>query len=191
MSRFPRWGHRPRAGVVGAGVSLLLSGCGAVSGTATLTPDAPSTMTVSSAAFSQGSLPANFTCHGGRGGKISPPLDWTGAPSGAKSYAIVVDDAAAPITPYIYWIVFDIPQATTDIQSGPSLPPGARTADNSLGQASYDPPCPDSPGHSYRFTVYALKSTLNLPNGTSTLSAWMAIADAAIARGRKAVTADP
>ena len=102
-----------------------------------------------------------------------------------------MDDAAAPITPYIYWIVFDIPQATTDIQSGPSLPPGARTADNSLGQASYDPPCPDSPGHSYRFTVYALKSTLNLPNGTSTLSAWMAIANAAIARGRKAVTADP
>ena len=54
---------------------------------------------------------------------------------------------------------------------------------NSLGQASYDPPCPDSPGHSYRFTVYALKSTLNLPSGTSTLSAWMAIANAAIARG--------
>ena len=113
-------------------------------------------MTVNSAAFSQGVLPQRFTCHGGKGGKISPPLDWTGAPSGTKSYAIVVDDAAAPITPYIYWIVFDIPQATTDIQNGPQLPPGARQADNSLGQASYDPPCPDTPGHSYRFTVYAL-----------------------------------
>ena len=148
-------------------------------------------MTVNSAAFSQGVLPQRFTCHGGKGGKISPPLDWTGAPSGTKSYAIVVDDAAAPITPYIYWIVFDIPQATTDIQNGPQLPPGARQADNSLGQASYDPPCPDTPGHSYRFTVYALGSTLNLPNGAPTLTAWTAIAHAAIARGRRAVPASP
>ena len=188
MSRFRRVGRRPRAGIAGAAATILLGGCGVASGTGSLTPDAPSTMTVSSAAFSQGALPQHFTCHGG---KISPPLDWTGAPSGTKSYAIVVDDAAAPITPFIYWIVFDIPEATTDIQTGPSLPPGARQADNSLGQASYDPPCSDDPGHSYRFTVYALSSTLDLPNGASTLSAWQAIAHAAIARGRIAVAARP
>ncbi len=188
MSRFPRVGHRPRAGAAGAGLSILLAGCGVASGTGSLTPDAPSTMTVSSAAFSAGALLQHFTCHGAR---ISPPLDWSGAPSETKSYAIVVDDAAAPITPYIYWIVFDIPQATTDIQTGPQLPPGARQADNSLGQPSYDPPCPHSPGHSYRFTVYALQSTLNLPNGASTLAAWTAIAKAAIARGRIAVAANP
>ncbi len=181
-------GRRPRAGSLIAAGSLLLTGCGAAAGSGSLTPDAPSTMTVNSAAFSQGVLPQRFTCHGG---KISPPLDWTGAPSGTKSYAIVVDDAAAPITPYIYWIVFDIPQATTDIQNGPQLPPGARQADNSLGQASYDPPCPDAPGHSYRFTVYALRSTLNLPNGAPTLAAWTAIASEAIARGRRAIPASP
>lgn len=191
MSRFPRAGRRPRAGSLIAAGSLLLTGCGAAAGSGSLTPDAPSTMTVNSAAFSQGVLPQRFTCHGGKSGKISPPLDWTGAPSGTKSYAIVVDDAAAPITPYIYWIVFDIPQATTDIQNGPQLPPGARQAENSLGQASYDPPCPDAPGHSYRFTVYALRSTVNLPNGAPTLAAWTAIASAAIARGRVAVPASP
>lgn len=169
-------------------MTILLTGCGTVSGTGSLTPDATSTMTVSSAAFTQNVLPPHFTCHGAN---FSPPLDWTGAPSATKSYAIVVDDAAAPITPYIYWIVFDIPAATTDIQNGPQLPPGAKQADNSLGRASYDPPCPDSPGHSYRFTVYALSTTLNLPNGTSTLSAWMAIANAAIARGRITVAANP
>ena len=32
--------------------------------------------------------------------------------------------------------------------------------------------------------MYALSTTLNLPNGASTLLAWMAIANAAIARGR-------
>jgi Raf kinase inhibitor-like YbhB/YbcL family protein len=165
---------------------LLLSGCG-VATTTGLTPDAPSTMTVTSAAFSQGLLPQHFTC---RGAGASPPLDWSGSPSGTKSYAIVMDDAAAPITPYIYWIVFNIPEATTDLQAA-QLPPGAEVANNSLGKASYDPPCPDSPGHSYRFTVYALNSTLNLPKGTSTLKAWQAIANAAIARGRIPVKANP
>lgn len=187
MSRFRRVCYR-RAGIAAAAVTTLLTGCAAAPGASSLTPDAPSTMTVSSAAFSEGALPGQFTCHGA---KISPPLDWSGAPSGTKSYAIVVDDAAAPITPYIYWIVFDIPVTTTDIQTGPELPPGARQADNSLGGASYDPPCPNGPGHSYRFTVYALSSTLNLPNGASTLSAWKAIAQVAIARGRMAVTVNP
>jgi hypothetical protein len=165
---------------------FVLTGCG-VATTTGLTPDAPSTMTISSAAFSGGLLPQHFTCHGA---KTSPPLDWSGGPSGTKSYAIVVDDSAAPITPYIYWIVFNIPQATTDLQAA-MLPPGAEVAENSLGQAGYDPPCPDSPGHSYRFTVYALDKTLNLANGTPTLKAWQAIAGAAIARGRVPVRANP
>jgi hypothetical protein len=39
--------------------------------------------------------------------------------------------------------------------------------------------------------VYALSTTLNLPNGASTLSAWMAIANAAIARGRITVAGNP
>jgi Raf kinase inhibitor-like YbhB/YbcL family protein len=169
-----------------AGLMVLLTGCG-VATTTGLTPDAPSTMTITSAAFSGGLLPRHFTCHGA---KTSPPLDWSGAPSGTKSYAIVVDDSAAPITPYIYWIVFNIPQATTDLQAA-MLPPGAEVAENSLGQADYDPPCPDSPGHSYRFTVYALDKTLNLANGAPTLKAWQAIAGAAIARGRVPVRANP
>jgi hypothetical protein len=172
---------------VAVALTLMLTGCGVATSTGRLTPDAPSTMTVTSAAFSQGLLPQHFTCHGA---KASPPLDWSGAPSGTKSYAIVVDDSAAPITPYIYWLVFNIPQATTDVQAA-QLPPGAQVAENSLGQASYDPPCPDSPGHSYRFTVYALNSTLKLANGAPTLKAWQAIANASIARGRVAVKANP
>lgn len=189
VGRVPPVGGRSRitgAGLM-AGVAVLLSGCGSTSGTSSLTPDAPSSMTVSSAAFGQGVLPGRYTCHGA---KTSPPLNWSGAPSGTKSYAIVVDDAAAPITPYIYWIVFDIPSATTDVQDG-QLPPGARQADNSTGQTGYAAPCPVGPGHSYRFTVYALRSTLNLPSGASTLSAWTAIASAAIARGRIALRANP
>jgi hypothetical protein len=145
-------------------------------------------MTVTSAAFGQSVLPQRYTCHGA---KISPPLDWSGAPSGTRSYAIVVDDSTVDlITPYIHWIVFDIPPGTTDIQEG-QLPPGARQAGNSTGQAGYDPPCPGGHGQQYRFTVYALRSTLKLANGAPTLSAWSAIANAAIARGRTALVANP
>jgi Raf kinase inhibitor-like YbhB/YbcL family protein len=109
-------------------------------------------------------------------------------PAGTRSLALVVDDSDAPITPYVYWIVFDINPATSDILEG-QLPPGARQARNSAGQAAYDPPCPGPRGHGYRFTIYALNSALNLPPGTSLVSAWSAIAAATIGRGRKTVSA--
>ena len=145
------------------------------------------TFTVTSTVVSGSVIPARYTCHGAG---QSPPLHWSGAPAGTKSLALVVDDSDAPITPYIYWIVFDINPATTDIQSG-QLPPDARQAMNSAGHAGYDPPCPRNDEHWYRFTVYALDSSVSLPNGTSLKSAWTAIARSAIARGRLPVMAKP
>ena len=167
------------AAVAAAGFALPVTGCG-VFGSG-LTISTPSVMTVSSGAFTDETMPQRYTCANGKA--LSPPLDWAGAPSGTKSIALVVDDIDAPITPYVYWIVFDINPATSDILQG-QLPPGARQAQNSLGQASYDPPCPGPQGHEYRFTVYALNSMLNLPNGTSLRKAWTEIAHATIGRGR-------
>jgi phosphatidylethanolamine-binding protein (PEBP) family uncharacterized protein len=95
----------------------------------------------------------------------------------------VVDDSDAPITPYVYWVAFDIGPGTSALLEG-QLPPGARQAKGTAGYARYDPPCPGPGGHSYRFTVYALNKVLNLPNGTSLQSAWQAIAAATIGRGR-------
>ena len=138
-------------------------------------------MTVSSGAFPQNTMPRRYTCANAK--VLTPPLSWAGAPPGTKSIAVVVDDSSAPITPYVYWIVFDIRPATSEIQEG-QLPPGARQARNSAGRAAYDPPCPGPRGHTYRFTVYALNTVLNLPGGTSLESAWTAIAAATIGRGR-------
>jgi Raf kinase inhibitor-like YbhB/YbcL family protein len=166
------------------GCTLPLAGCGLFGSHITIT--APSVMTVSSGAFAQGPTPQRYTCAGPKA--LNPPLGWAGAPSGTKSIALVVDDSSAPITPYVYWIVFDIKPATSDIMEG-QLPPGARQAQNSAGRAAYDPPCPGPHGHTYRFTVYALNSVLNLPNGTSLHSAWTAIAAATIGRGRLTVSA--
>lgn len=170
----------------------LLAACGLLGGPQQLRQDAPQVMTVTSPAFGQGVIPGEYTCHGrGR----PPPIYWSGAPQGTKSLALVVDDADAPITPYIYWIVLDISPATTDIQAG-LLPPGARQADNSRGFPGYDAPCPIHGSHKYRFTIYALSSAyvmssaLRLGNGASAKAAWTAIARSAIARGRLTATAN-
>jgi Raf kinase inhibitor-like YbhB/YbcL family protein len=168
-------------------VLSLVSGCGLVGGPKTISADVPNQMTVTSQVFNQHLFPAAYTCDGSR---HSPSLHWSGAPQGTKSLALLVDDASAPIRPYIYWIVFDIGSQTTGIQAG-QVPSGARQADNSKGTDRYDAPCPTNGRHTYRFTVYALSRSLSLPEGAAMKTAWSAIAQAAIARGRLQTTASP
>jgi len=169
---------------VALAVALVVAGCGKAGQGA---PVAPRTLFVTSEAFSQDLLPQRYTCEGDR---INPPLNWSGAPADTKSFALVVDDSSAPITPFIYWLVFDIGPGTTDIQEA-ALPTGARQAMNSAGTASYDAPCPSGRPHMYRFTVYALNSWLNLPNGSPLPKVLAAIATDTIGRGRKVVTGNP
>jgi Raf kinase inhibitor-like YbhB/YbcL family protein len=166
---------------------FLLAGCGLIGGPSTVRFDVPNILTVTSPDLIGGKLGLAYTC-GGAG--RHPAIHWSGAPAGTKSLAVVMDDSAAPITPEIYWIVFNIGPQATDIPSGP-LPPGAREAQNSKGSATYDAPCPRNSSHDYRFTVYALGRALGLPAGAPMKSAWLAIAQAAIARGRLTVTASP
>jgi Raf kinase inhibitor-like YbhB/YbcL family protein len=176
--------RRLAAAVVAACCGLPVSGCGLFgSGTEIATP---SVMTLTGGEFARGVIPPRFTCHVRHA--TSPPMGWTGWPAGTKSIALVVDDSSAPITPYVYWIVFNISPTTSDILEG-QLPPGARQARNSAGTAGYQPPCPDPGGHTYRFTVYALKSVIDLPAGAPLQSAWRAIAAAAIGRGRMTASA--
>ncbi len=178
--------RRPRrvlAAGAAAAAALALAGCGTPGYGA---PVAPAPMTVKSEAFISGILAQRYTCHGS---KINPPLNWSGAPLGTKSFALIVDDSSAPITPFIYWLVFDINPGATDIQEH-ALPTGARQAVNSADTSTYDAPCPGSGRHSYRFTVYALDKTLALPNGAPLESVWRAIAAATIGRGRIVVSAN-
>lgn len=178
--------RQPRARAVNALALAVLTvtGCGTAGYGASV---APSPMLVNSEAFISGILPALYTCHGA---KIHPPLNWSSAPPGTKSLALIVDDSSAPITPHIYWLVFDINPEATDIQQG-SLPTGARQALNSNHTATYDAPCPVGHPHSYRFTIYALRTTLTLTNGAPLRSALTEIAAATIGRGRKVVTGNP
>jgi Raf kinase inhibitor-like YbhB/YbcL family protein len=172
------------AGCGGLGATLALAGCGLLGSGNTLA--APAVMAVSSSSLVAGALPSRYTCAATH--PVSPPINWTGAPKDTQSIAIVFDDSDAPITPYVYWIAFDIGPGTSAILDG-QLPPGARQARGSAGYDRYNAPCPGQQGHKYRITVYALNRVLDLPKGTSLLSAWQAIAAATIGRGRVTVSA--
>jgi len=175
-----------RAALVTVAMLVLASGCGLVGGATANVSDVPLRMTVTSQSFSPTQpIPARFTCHGAG---LSPSIHWSGAPAGTKSLALIVDDSSAPITPFIYWIVFDIGSQTSGTLVG-QVPTGAKQADNSKGTARYDPPCPANGGHLYRFTVYALSRSLPLRDGVALKTAWTDIAQAAIARGRLTATA--
>jgi len=169
-------------------VAPLASGCGLLGGLSGSRHVAPQSMTVTSPDFrSDVQLPAQYTC---QGAGLSPPLYWSGTLSQQpRSFAVVVDDGEAPITPYIYWIVFDISPNTTAIAQN-RLPTGARQAQNSAGTVRYDPPCPlGNEQHVYRFTVYALNARLKLPDGVGLRTTWAAIARHVIGVGRLSVRA--
>ncbi len=183
--RFLRWRRLSGLAAVTI-VAPLLSGCSLLGGLSGSRQVAPASMTVTSPEFRTAvPLPPQYTC---AGPGLSPPLYWSGAFSQQpRSFAVVVDDGQAPITPFVYWIVFDISPTTTAIAQN-RLPTGARQAQNSAGTARYDPPCPkEGAVHTYRFTVYALDAYLKLPDGTGLHAAWSAIARHVIAVGRLTV----
>jgi Raf kinase inhibitor-like YbhB/YbcL family protein len=169
--------------------SMLLSGCGLVGQPLLVSSDAPPAMSVTSPVFVGNVIPKRFTCYGAG---VSPPIFWSDPPPNTKSLVLVVDDSDAPISPRVYWLVFDISPNTTDLQVG-ALPPHARVAYNSARRADYDPPCPGDAPHNYRFTVYALNTSFgnSLPQHPQLLQALTTIAQHVIARGTLSAKAYP
>lgn len=159
----------------------LLAGCG-LFGDEVREPatDLPSTLRVTSPAFSDGAaVPRRYTC---AGRDVSPPLAWRGVPEQARGLAVVVTDPDAPGGTYVHWVVFDIDVTTRALRTG-QVPDGARQARNSAGHARYDGPCPPSGTHRYQFTVYALRTPTTLEDGVDTDRALRAIDGKAVARG--------
>ncbi|MBV8531170.1 MAG: YbhB/YbcL family Raf kinase inhibitor-like protein [Candidatus Eremiobacteraeota bacterium] len=100
-------------------------------------------------------LPSMATDCGGK--NRSPALTWSNAPSGTRSFAIVMHDADAPISGGFYhWVVYNLPAGTQRLAAGVKLAPD-QLGDTSLGKAAYYGPCPPpGPAHHYTIAVYAL-----------------------------------
>lgn len=123
-----------------------------------------------------GQLPSSivFKGFGCDGGNLSPQLSWSGAPEGAKSFAITAYDPDAPTgSGWWHWNAVNIPVSVHSIEAGASgsgkMPTGAVELKNDYGTAGFGGACPP-PGHVHRyvFTVYALSAaSLDLPKDPS------------------------
>lgn len=121
-------------------------------------------LTITSTAFAAGGpIPAKYTCEGQ---DVSPPLEWTGVPAGAKSLALIVDDPdapdpAAPKRVWVHWVLYNLPATTTDLaEAVTDLPAGTREGTNDWHRTGYGGPCPPIGQHRYFFKLFALNAEL-------------------------------
>lgn len=122
----------------------------------------PAPLVVTSTAFTDGGpIPAEFTCDGD---DVSPPLSWTGAPTGTRGIAIIVDDPDAPAGTWVHWVVYDLPPTIDGVSRDASsaLPEPARHGKNNGGDATWRGACPPSGRHRYVHRVYALDTITSL-----------------------------
>ena len=102
-----------------------------------------------------GALPVEFT---GDGVAATLPLEWSGAPAGTKSYALVMHHIDPEGIVKWYWILYNIPAT---VQSLPKNVKGIGTLGNNSinGRTEYAPPHSKGPGaKTYILTVYALSA---------------------------------
>jgi hypothetical protein len=110
--------------------------------------------------FAPAQIANTFGCSGGN---VSPQLAWTGAPAGAKSFALTMYDPDAPTgSGWWHWVVVNIPAAVTQLATGASpgkMPAGSLETRTDFGKPGYGGPCPPAgdKAHRYIFTIYALK----------------------------------
>src|SRR5262245_57489560 len=99
----------------------------------------------SSSAFADGQrIPTKYTADGD---DISPPIDWSDAPAGAKSFLLAVEDPDAPSGTFHHWGLYNLHTR--------GVPEGFASADrqddiesaiNDFGEPGYRGPAPP-PGH--------------------------------------------
>ena len=119
-------------------------------------------MKLASSAFADGSpIPRRFTCDGE---DISPPLHWSGVPSGTRSLVLLCSDPDAPAGTWHHWAVYNMSPDRTELAEGAANTANLEQALNDFRTIGYGGPCPP-PGHGthhYHFQLLAL-STDHLP----------------------------
>lgn len=125
---------------------------------------------ITSTAFAEGQpIPEKYTCSGK---DVSPPLTWSNAPAGTKSFALVAEDPDAPMGTWVHWVIYDLPADTTalpeDVAKSQYVSGNAKQGLNDFHRLGYGGPCPP-PGkpHRYYFKLYALDAMLNLKPGAT------------------------
>jgi Raf kinase inhibitor-like YbhB/YbcL family protein len=153
---------------------VAAAACSSSGGTKASTPGTPATRTVlpgtalrlSSPAFADnGPIPRQYTCDGA---DQSPPLAWSGVPTGAIELQLTVKDIDAPGGGFVHWAVTGIRPLDASVGAG-QVPAAGVQGPNSFGSSGYRGPCPPAGSpHRYVFTLEARSGSSSL--GAATLT---------------------
>ena len=140
--------------------------------------DMEDTITVTSSIFDHhGMVPEENSAYGAN---TSIDLSWSNLPAGTQSLALICDDPKVVEigmmeTPFVHWIVYNIPASASGIPGGLSSEAepnasglaGMINGNNGLGRPGYFGPRPPANGqlHQYEFRIYALDADLDLDSG--------------------------
>lgn len=130
---------------------------------------AAAAFSLTSPAFtSDGAIPSQFTCDAGTTSP-SPALAWTDAPTGTKSFALILHDPDAPMNGgFTHWVLFDIPASNLSLPERFQVGSVGVSGNMGMRRQGYMGPCPPSGVHHYHFTLMALDvPTLGLQAGAS------------------------
>ena len=151
----------------------LLAGCSQPAPTpATPTASSAGALTLVSDFQNGATIPKQHTCDGDGS---APTLNFTGAPAGAATLALIVIDPdvpvpQAPTQTITHWTAWNVPlvDGAVSIADG-KVPAGAKEGINSGSTNGWMPPCPPvgSPAHRYMFQAYAVQGGIDLPSGAS------------------------
>ena len=123
-------------------------------------------MELTSRAFTnEGRIPKKYTCEGD---DSSLPLQWSGAPDGTKSFALIVDDPdapdpAAPKRVWVHLVLYDIPATVNELAEGAAHASSVSAAHDALNDdqsLGWSGPCPPIGRHRYFHKLYALDALL-------------------------------
>jgi hypothetical protein len=107
--------------------------------------------------------------HTGEGEDVSPPLSWSNAPNGAKSFAVICHDPDAPLVSagtygFVHWVLYNIPASIATLPEG--VPDHTRGINNFDREGYGGPLPPEGHGtHHYFFWLLALDKELDLAAG--------------------------
>jgi Raf kinase inhibitor-like YbhB/YbcL family protein len=121
----------------------------------------------SSAFADRSAIPRRFTCDGEN---LSPPMQWSDAPEGTRSFVLLCDDPDAPAGTWHHWAVYDISPDQSGLVDNAAQNTRLKQATNDFRKVGYGGPCPP-PGHGvhhYRFRLLALSTDhLRVPANAS------------------------
>ena len=123
--------------------------------------------TIESSAFTNGGeIPKKY---GYKHGNVSPPIKIRGVPSDANSLALIMDDPDAMKAVgkvWVHWLVWNIDPKTLEI-SEDSLPSSSIEGKTDFNEIGYGGPAPPDKRHTYVFKLFALKTKLELKQGSN------------------------